>query len=190
LRNIVAYYASAELGFFRELGWPMPARILDLFTTGKLALDKDTFKEMARSYPVVSPLRELRHALSELRLKALRVGDDGRNRALLSAFRSITGRNQPSNTEYIFGPSVWLRGLIKPPLGYAVAYIDYSAQEVGIAAALSGDENMIADYRSGDPYLAFGIGAGLLPVGATKDSHGIERDAIKSRSAAAPCGTV
>jgi hypothetical protein len=28
----VAYYASAELGCFRTLGWPMPARILDLFT--------------------------------------------------------------------------------------------------------------------------------------------------------------
>ena len=27
----VAYYASAELGCFRALGWPMPARILDLF---------------------------------------------------------------------------------------------------------------------------------------------------------------
>jgi DNA polymerase-1 len=28
----VAYFASAELGCFRALGWPMPARILDLFT--------------------------------------------------------------------------------------------------------------------------------------------------------------
>jgi len=28
----VAYYASAELGCFRALGWPTPARILDLFT--------------------------------------------------------------------------------------------------------------------------------------------------------------
>ena len=28
----VAYYASAELGCHRVLGWPMPARILDLFT--------------------------------------------------------------------------------------------------------------------------------------------------------------
>ena len=28
----VAYYASAELGCHRALGWPMPARILDLFT--------------------------------------------------------------------------------------------------------------------------------------------------------------
>ena len=28
----VAFYASAELGCFRALGWPTPARILDLFT--------------------------------------------------------------------------------------------------------------------------------------------------------------
>jgi DNA polymerase-1 len=28
----VAYYASAELGCFRALGWPKPANILDLFT--------------------------------------------------------------------------------------------------------------------------------------------------------------
>ena len=28
----VAYYASAELGCYRVLGWPMPERILDLFT--------------------------------------------------------------------------------------------------------------------------------------------------------------
>jgi DNA polymerase-1 len=29
---VVAYYASAELGCYRALGWPMPERILDLFT--------------------------------------------------------------------------------------------------------------------------------------------------------------
>ena len=27
----VAYYASAELGCYRTLGWPMPERILDLY---------------------------------------------------------------------------------------------------------------------------------------------------------------
>ena len=27
----VAYYASAELGCYRALGWPMPLRIIDLF---------------------------------------------------------------------------------------------------------------------------------------------------------------
>jgi hypothetical protein len=70
---------------------------------------------MAKAHPQVSPMRELRSALSELRLNDLAVGCDGRNRTILSAFRSRTGRNQPSNSKFIFGPSVWLRSLIKPP---------------------------------------------------------------------------
>jgi DNA polymerase I-like protein with 3'-5' exonuclease and polymerase domains len=129
---------------------------------------------------VISPLRELKHALSEMRLNALTVGDDGRNRCLLSAFGTKTGRNAPSNTKFIFGPSVWLRGLVKPEPGRAVAYIDWSSQEVGIAAAVSGDPAMRADNLTGDPYIAFGINAGLLPPGATKSSHSAERDGLKA----------
>ena len=103
----------------------------------------------------MSPLRELRSSLSELRLNDLAVGKDGRNRTILSAFRSRTGRNQPSNTRFIFGPSVWLRGLDQTAAGHGVAYVDWSQQEFGIAAALSGDAAMQAAYKSGDPYLAF-----------------------------------
>ena len=120
----------------------------------------DTFREMAKAHPKVSPMRELRSALSEMRLSDLAVGSDGRNRTILSAFRSRTGRCQPSNTKYIFGPSVWLRGLIKPPEGWGVAYLDWSQQEFAIAAVLSGDEAMQAAYLSGDPYLEFAKQAG------------------------------
>ena len=114
-----------------------------------------------------SPLRELRSSLSELRLNDLAVGADGRNRTILSAFRSQTGRNQPSNTKFIFGPSVWLRGLIKPPPGHAIAHIDWRTQEFGIAAALSGDAAMQAAYQSGDIYLAFAKQAGADHDAAT-----------------------
>src|SRR5262245_18848345 len=31
----VAYYASAELGCFQALGWPMPANVLDLYVEVK-----------------------------------------------------------------------------------------------------------------------------------------------------------
>ena len=81
--------------------------------SGRLDLRDDTFREMARTHPRVAPIRELRSALSELRLARLQVGDDGRNRCLLSPFSARTGRNQPSNSKFIFGPSVWLRGLIR-----------------------------------------------------------------------------
>ena len=146
---------------------------------GRLALDRDTFRQQARKYPQVSPLRELRHSLSEMKLEKLSVGSDGRNRCLLSPFSSRTGRNQPSNNRFIFGPSVWLRGLIKPAEDRAVAYVDWSQQEMGIAAALSGDVAMMRAYRSGDPYLSFAKQAGAVPPDATKDSHPTERNRFK-----------
>jgi hypothetical protein len=147
--------------------------------SGRLDLSDDTFRQMARAYPAIAPLRELRVSLSKMRLADLAVGQGGRNRTLLSAFRARTGRNQPSNTKFIFGPSVWLRGLIKPPPGYGVAYIDWAQQEFGIAAALSGDPLMLEAYRSGDPYLAFAKQAGAAPLDATKATHEAVREQFK-----------
>jgi DNA polymerase-1 len=156
-----------------NIPWPRLA-------SGRLALDDDTFREMARAHPAVAPMRELRHALSDLRLNALEVGADGRNRVLLSAFGARSSRNTPSNTKFIFGPSVWLRGLIRAQPGQAIAYVDWSQQEFGIAAALSGDPAMIDAYVSGDPYLTFGKQAGRIPPGGTKHTHPTERELFKS----------
>jgi hypothetical protein len=163
----------AEYLVRRRIPWPC-------LPSGVLALDDDTFREMARSYPAeVGPIRELRHTLGQLRLNDLAVGSDGRNRCLLSAFRSRTGRNQPSNAKYIFGPSCWLRSLIQPGPGRAVAYIDWSQQELAIAAALSGDTKMQQAYRSGDFYLTFAKMAGAVPQDATKKTHAVERERFK-----------
>jgi DNA polymerase I-like protein with 3'-5' exonuclease and polymerase domains len=118
-------------------------------------------------------------SLSQLRLNELPVGSDGRNRCLLSPFASRTGRNQPSNSKFIFGPAVWLRGLIRPAPGMAVAYLDYEQQEFGIGASLSGDTAMMSAYSSGDPYLAFAKQAGAVPSDATKQSHADERERFK-----------
>jgi DNA polymerase I len=147
--------------------------------SGRLDLSDDTFREAAKAWPIISPLRELRSAMSDLRLSDLAVGRDGRNRTILSAFRSRTGRNQPSNSKFIFGPSVWLRGLVKPPPGHGLAYIDWSVQEFAIAAKLSGDAAMLAAYESGDPYLTFGKQIGALPADANKVSHADARQLFK-----------
>ena len=148
--------------------------------SGTLDLQDDTFKEMVKAYPAVGPLRELRASLSGLRLNKLTVGSDGRNRCLLSPFSSKTSRNQPSNAKFIFGPSAWYRGLIKPREGFGIAYIDYSQQEFAIAAALSKDDKMIVAYESGDPYLEFAKQAGAVPQNATKNSHPAERKLYKA----------
>jgi DNA polymerase-1 len=150
-----------------------------LTSTGRLRLDEDTFRDMAKTYPRIAPLKELRASLSQLRLERVAVGPDGRNRVSLFPFTARTGRNAPPSTEFIFGPAVWLRGLIKPAEGRAVAYIDWSSQEVAVAAVLSGDRALMTAIESGDPYIAFAKRAGLAPSDATKHTHKDVRDMCK-----------
>jgi hypothetical protein len=172
----LAFNAARWEGYLTRAGIPWPR-----LATGRLALDDDTFRDMAKAYPAqVGPMRELRHALGQLRLNDLAVGPDGRNRCLLSAFASKTGRNQPSNTKFVFGPSAWVRSLIRPEPGRALAYVDWSQQELAIAAALSGDSAMMAAYSSGDFYLTFARMARAVPADATKRSHAREREQFKT----------
>jgi hypothetical protein len=167
---------KAELfsAWLQRTGIPWPRH-----PSGALKLDNDTFKDQARTYPAVNALHELRSTTAKMRLTGLTVGQDGRNRCLLSPFASITGRNQPSNTRFMFGPAVWMRGLIRPPPGLGIAYVDFSAQEIAIAAALSGDERMLEDYISGDPYIGFAKAARLVPQDATKATHPLVRGRCK-----------
>ena len=51
------------------LGIPWP-----MLESGQLDLSDDTFRQMAKSHAVVAPYRELRSALSDLRLNDLAVG--------------------------------------------------------------------------------------------------------------------
>jgi hypothetical protein len=119
----VAYYASAELGCYRVLGWPMPERILDLFTElrnrtnglsqGARLIDALIFfgldpmdavekKEMQEA--IGSDTWRGRYTpeeISELRLNDLQVGQDGRNRAILSAFQIAHG-TQPAKQHQIY----------------------------------------------------------------------------------------
>lgn len=155
-----------------RLPWPR-------LPSGKLALDDDTFRDMAKVYPQLHDLRELRSALSQLKVTDLSIGKDCRNRTPLWAFGTKTGRNAPSTTQFVFGPSVWIRNLIQPLPGHALVYIDWSGQEYGIGAALSGDERMWDAYASGDPYIRLAIDAALAPEGATKKSHPDIRDVCK-----------
>ena len=184
IENVDAQYGVYVDGRFKEalfqsylargmIPWPR----LD---SGRLALDRNTFSNMSKRYPIVQPLHELRKTLGEFKLNNLAVGRDGRNRTLLSPLAAKTGRNQPSTTKFIFGPAKWIRGLIKPPEGSALAYCDWSSQEIAIAAALSDDDLLWAAYESGDPYIAFAIQAGLAPPGATKDTHKDIRNRCKS----------
>jgi DNA polymerase I len=136
-----------------------------------LDMRRKTFENMTRGFPQLEPLRQLRHARDKMRKIKLAVGADGRNRTVLWPFKSKTGRTQPKASEWIFSPAVWLRSLIKPGPGMAVAYIDYSSMEFLLAGSRSGDDNMLKMYQSGDPYLSFAKKVGAVPPTATKTSH-------------------
>src|SRR5262249_32961148 len=145
IARVGADYGVFDCRRFREERWAQSLLRTGMpgprHPNGELDLRADTFRQVSRYNAAIQPLRELRVMLSKLRLNSFIVGSDGRNRVGLQPFKSKTSRNQPSNSEFIFGSSRWMRGLIKPPPGYAVAYIDWEQQEFGIAAFLSGDPN-------------------------------------------------
>ncbi|MCZ6624950.1 MAG: DNA polymerase I, partial [Deltaproteobacteria bacterium] len=132
----------------RGINWPRTP-------TGKPSTSDETFRDLEHVYPEIRELRSLRAGLSQLRTNGVTIGRDGRNRVLISPFGSKTSRNQPSTSKNIFGNPAWLRSYIQPPPDFAVAYVDYTQQEYGVAAALSQDQKMQSAYRSGDVYLEF-----------------------------------
>jgi len=88
-----------------SLGIPWP-----MHESGQMDLSEDTFRQLAKSYPDVSPYRELRSSLADLRLNNLSVGRDARNRTILSAFRSRTGQSTVEYWVYIWavGVATWI----------------------------------------------------------------------------------
>ena len=163
----------AELLERKNWSWPKTP-------IGRFDLSDQTFRTKAEQYPELTELRELRSTLSQTRNLGLTVGLDGRNRCMLSPFRSKTGRSQPSNQKFIFGPAKWVRNLIKPEKGHSIAYVDYSQQEWGIAGKLSECQAMMDCYHSQDPYIEFAKMAKAVPRNATKDSHPKARQQFKT----------
>jgi DNA polymerase I len=168
MENFAAYLRRAEIA-----GWPISEK-------GKLKTNDKTFEAMCKGYPQLENLRQLRHARNKLRKIKLAVGPDGRCRTVLWPCKAKTSRTQPKAAEWIFSPAVWLRSLIKPLPGRAVAYVDWSSMEFLIAASLSGDPVMLDFYHSGDPYLSFAKRVGQAPQEATKRTHGPLRDRYKT----------
>ena len=65
-------------------------------------------------------------------------------------------------------------------MGHSVAYLDWSSQEVAIAAALSGDDAMWKGCATCDPSIAFPIQVVMAPEGATATTHTDIRNRCKA----------
>lgn len=108
------------------------------------------------------------------------VGPDNRVRPYMNIYGAQSSRSQPGATGFMFLKPAWMRALVQPAPGMAMAGIDYGSQEFFVSALISGDENMINAYLSGDPYFAFAKLAGAVPQDAKKEDHKAMRDLFKS----------
>lgn len=178
-RNYGVYRGTVfDLGLFESfldrkgIIWPR-------LPSGRLELTQDVFKTMSGVHPELKDLHELRKTLSSTKQIDLMVGKDGRCRFSVMPFASKTSRNQPRAREFPFLRPKWFRFLMKPELGRALAYVDWSGQEFGIAAGLSRDPVMRRAYESGDPHIFLASMCGEVPDGANRDSHPRERDRFK-----------
>jgi DNA polymerase I len=163
------------LGYVTGLGidWPRTGH-------GRPRLDEATLKAIALDHPEIRPYVKIHHLLGQLDSFGLRLGPDSRLRCMPGAFRTKTGRCAPSAKEFIFCYPKWVRGLIHPQPGQALAYVDFVSEEFAVAGVLSGDSNMLRAYESGDVYMATAVNAGAAPPGATKATHAHVRSAFKA----------
>jgi DNA polymerase I len=160
--------------FLRSEGiaWP-------LTEDGRLSTESKTFEDMSKGHPQLEDLRQLRHIRDKMRSVDLEVGADDRNRTVLWPYKAKSGRTQPAASKWAFSPAVWMRNLIQPGEGKAIAYVDYSSMEFLIGAAKSHDPLMLKFYEN-DPYLSFAKHIGAAPSWATKHTHGPLRDRYKT----------
>jgi DNA polymerase I len=135
----------------RQNGIPIPVDP----KTGKDSCATKLIKSMIETYPLLKHFYEDKRMIDAVKNLKLEIGSDDRNRFWLNPFGTKTGRNNPSTNRAIFGLPHTMRSFMKPLPGTALTQVDFGAEEVGIAAFLSGDPTLIADYFSGDPYRQF-----------------------------------
>lgn len=156
------------------LAWPRTEK------TGAPRTDDETLHDREWAHPALPKVRDTIKMSRTFRgNNEFPIGRDGRARLEWWSFGTVTSRNKPLARDLpLLGPK-WQRAAILAPPGYTLVDADYRSQEPALAAALSGDAAMAADYSSGDLYLNFGMRAGLVPDGATKESHPAMRKKCK-----------
>jgi len=151
--------------FFRSIG------LLDAFRDGnKYTFDDDHLEAVEDHHaavPLIRTLRKVRRLLDDqLLLTGALVGADGRLHPDHRQLGAESGRNTMSNPN-VGGIGKALRPLVVPsdPATHAVGEVDLSQIEVGVAAALFADPDLIAMFNQGDVYstMARRYYAELLP---------------------------
>ncbi|MBR0695219.1 DNA polymerase [Bradyrhizobium lablabi] len=132
--------------------------------SGALQLDGDAFRMMYGAHPAIEGLHALRDSLSVITRARIPIGPDGRNRPSLFPFGTTTGRNAQSKS--LYNAHAAMRSFMKFSSDKIGLYPDWRTQEVGIAAARSGDPMLATDYLAGDIYHALAVMCGLTNLDA------------------------
>ena len=140
--------------------------------TGAPSTSEGAFEMMADEWPLAGELGRFRTLLDQLKVFDPPVGGDGRTRVHLRAFGTKTSRNNTAKGGgFIFALNSMFRHLIQAPRGRALIVVDWSNQELHIAAHLSRDPKLIEIVTSGrDPYIELAILAGLAASSANEQS--------------------
>ena len=174
-----------DLSFSNELFKGLVARAglknsWPVLKSGYYSRNDKVVEKFEDHHPLIKEYRQLSKLLNTTKLSFYLTGNDGRVRARLNMFGTLTSRCSPSSSKYPLGASKWARNFIKPSMGNRLVYIDYVAQEPAIQGYLSGDETLIKNYLNGDVYINTAISMGLInDPNATKKSHRKQRDVIK-----------
>ena len=142
-----------------------------LTDAGDYSLRYDDLKRLSEHYPEIAPVVSMLGTTSKFRRMALDIEPRfGTNGTWFAPFGTKTGRNAPSSNRFVFNLPAYLRCLASPPVGEMLGYVDWRAQELGIAAKRSGDPALLRAYTSGDVYTANAIAFGWAAAGATKET--------------------
>jgi len=147
--------------------------------SGKLGTANRDLVALETLHPEFHGIADIHKTVSQLHELQLRAGADGRYRTPLWAFSTITGRAAPGGAEFPFATPAWCRFTLMPGPGTALLYLDFASMEFGVAAALSRDPAMLADY-GGEPYLTLPILAGFLQRDANRQTHKDDSERYKA----------
>ena len=134
--------------------------------SGKIQIDRDAFRLMYAAHPAIEGLHALRDSLGVIVRSRIPIGRDGRNRPSLFPFGTATGRNAQAKS--LFNAHASMRSFMVFPEDTITVYLDWRTQEVGVAAARSGDTALMEDYLAGDIYHALAKMCGLTNDTDTK----------------------
>jgi DNA polymerase family A len=150
------YTPDGEFSYARFEQWLISVGITawPRLDSGRLDISGDAFRLMS-FIPSIERLHALRDSLGVIVRAKLPIGHDGRNRPTLFPFCTATGRN--AHAKSLFNAHAGMRSFMAFPPDKIGVYLDWRTQEVGIAAARSGDKALMDAYRNGDVYHALAL---------------------------------